>query len=526
MSEQGKPCGSEDWLVSLPALGTGQVAWVEGGAAAPGADVRGQAQRQADFGDALWSQGRFDEALESYCEASRMQPEQAEYHRKVAIAAWATKRPDVAASHFEEAVRLDPENAKTHEAISRWYCEAGEYDRALFHSGRALELSPDDAGMAVSRGEVLQGSGQSEAAWQLVEPLVAGGMVSAQLGAVYGRLAPAVKREREALAYIERLLQSPGLSGGQTAQLEFVAATLLDRLGQYDEAFWLVRRAKESSRLPYDSQQVSGWIDREIKYFSAAKLRQLPRARHGSRRPVFIVGMPRSGTSLVEQILASHPEVYGAGELRTLSGIVSTMPRAKWTRDTMYPESLDMASVADMDSLAGAYLSVITSLNGTATYVTDKNPMNFLDLGLIAVLFPGCHVIHCTRDPLDTCLSCYMTLFGAGAGLDSFAQDLPSLAAFYRDYERQMRHWKTITSLSMLEVNYEEVVKNIEGQTRGLLDFLDLPWAERCLWFYENKRRVSTPSGEQVRRPVYTSSIGRWRRYEKHLSELVRALGR
>ena len=149
-------------------------------------------------------------------------------------------------------------------------------------------------------------------------------------------------------------------------------------------------------------------------------------------------------------------------------------------------------------------------------------PANCLRIGLIAVLFPDCHVIHCTRNPLDTCLSCFMTSFVAG---QEFTHDLADLGAYYRDYQRLMNHWKLNLHYPIIEVNYEELVGDLEGQTRRILGLLDLPWDERCLRYHENKRVVNTASREQVRQPIYASSIGRWKHYERHLSELIENLG-
>ncbi|HEX2971883.1 MAG TPA: sulfotransferase [Tepidisphaeraceae bacterium] len=444
----------------------------------------------------------------------------------LAMADWMAGNFHQVGSRLQEVLRLTPENAKAHATLGQWFCDAEDYDRALLHTQRAVELAPRDAEITIARAVVLERSGQPEVAWRLVEPLLAAGLVSYPLALAYGRLACVVKREREALAYIEPFLQSPKLKEFEKAPLCFIAGTLLDRLGQHDRAFGLVRRAKEARLRPYDAERAKCWIDRAIHYFTPSRLRSLPRASHGNRRPVFIVGMPRSGTSLVEQILASHPEVYGAGELKTLSGIVGAMPETSWAGGRLYPESLDAISTAAANDLAGIYLSAIAALNGTARYVTDKNPLNFLDLGLITMLFPGCHVIHCVRDPLDTCVSCYMTLFGLnGSGLENFTQTLSSLGMAYCDYRRLMAHWKAVLDCSLLEVSYEEVVNDLEGQTRRMLEFLGLPWDEQCLKYYDNQRRVMTPSRDQVRRPVYASSIGRWKRYEKYLSELRALLG-
>ncbi|MGE5608111.1 MAG: tetratricopeptide repeat-containing sulfotransferase family protein [Bacillota bacterium] len=488
---------------------------------APPLDLQACAQREANLGDSLYGQSRFAEALPRYAEAVRMQPHHAGYHFRLAMAAWQARHLELVESHLQEAVRLSPANPQAHEAISQWYYEAANLPLALSHSARAVELAPRDPEIAISRAIVLEGNSQPDAAWRVISPLLTSGFLASRLGVVYGRIAPSLKRERDALTFLDRLIASPQITPGEKAALHFTAANLLDRLGQYDQAFEHARLANQACAYPYDPKSCSDWIDRHINYFTPARLYNLPRASHQNRRPVFIVGMLRSGTSLVEQILASHPQVYGAGELNTLSRIAIPLNNPDWTGGDFYPEYVDAISLRRANKLANAYLSAIASLNSTATYVTDKMPHNFLYLGLIAILFPDCHVIHCTRNPLDTCLSCYMTHFANG---HDYTHDLAHLGAFYRDYQRLMTHWKQVLNFPMLEVRYEDVVSDLQGQTRRMLEFLELPWDERCLSFHKNKRPVSTASREQVRRPIYASSVARWKRYEPHLAPLIASL--
>ena len=472
-------------------------------------------------GDASYLRGDYRSALLHYRRAVQLRPGDAGAHYKLAMAAWALRRFDLVEPHFQQALRLAPGQPQLHEAMGQWYLEAANIDRALEHSARAVELAPGNAAVAISRAFVLDGAGRTDEAWRAIEPIVASGAASARLATVFGRIAPAQKRTDQALEMVRRVLATPNLPPQQAAPLHFTAAALLDRLGRYDEAFAHARRAHAAGRRPYDPAEMTRRADRRINYFTPEKLHALPRATRRSRRPVFIVGMIRSGTSLVEQILASHPDVYGGGELAVLSRVANLASRDAWAEGDDYPEYLDSLSVRKANKMAGDYLAAVAALNDRAAYVTDKMPMNFLYLGLIGLLFPDCQVIHCTRDALDTCLSCYMTPFANG---HEFTQDLRHLGAYYRDYERLMGHWKTVVNFPMIEVRYEDVVADTEGQARRLLEFLDLPWDERCLRFHENKRAVATASNAQVRQPIYASSVGRWRHYEKHLGELVEAL--
>ncbi|MBK7406297.1 MAG: sulfotransferase [Phycisphaerales bacterium] len=235
------------------------------------------------------------------------------------------------------------------------------------------------------------------------------------------------------------------------------------------------------------------------------------------------MGMPRSGTSLVEQIIASHPGAYGGGELNFV---------AMAARDLLMPTVERPSIAAQLDALRQPTLDresqkvqrLMTEPSPRAERFTDKLPQNFLHLGMIELLFPQARVIHCRRDPRDTCLSCYTHLFG-GANNQPFAGDLVHLGRYYRAYERIMEHWRRVTSLPMMEVVYEELVADLDGAARRVVEFTGLEWDEQCLRFYETRRDVITESADQVRRPIYSSSIGRWKRFGAHLDPLARALG-
>lgn len=480
------------------------------------------ADQAAQSGDALYSQDRLVEALERYIEAARLAPQQPRNHFMLALCAWQTSRLELVEAHLKDAVRLQPDQPIAHHVLADWYLSTGDATGALFHSAKAVALAPTESHVVISRACILQAAGQDGSAWELVCNLVRENFPSARLAALYSRMAPAMGHEHQAWAMLERLLNSPQVARIEHRLLHFAAANLLERIGRYDEAFANARMAQEICPRPYDRRQMSDWVDRRIAYHTPRKLHDLPRASHRSRRPVFIIGMPRSGTSLVEQILASHPQVHGAGELRALSRIALEAAKRDPESQASFPECLDSISLRAADRMANDYLKEIASLNGIATYVTDKMPMNFLYLGMIATLFPDAHVIQCTRDPLDTCLSCYMTDFSIG---HEFAQGLTDLGCFYRDYRRLIRHWTQVLNFPMLEVKYEDVVADLEGQTRRMLEFLDLPWDSRCLNFHQTSRPVLTASRDQIRRPLYKTSVGRWKHYREHLRELEAALG-
>ena len=230
--------------------------------------------------------------------------------------------------------------------------------------------------------------------------------------------------------------------------------------------------------------------------------------------------MPRSGTSLIEQILASHPQVYGAGELTDIGDAILSINKLSG-QSVQYPTNLNKLSSELLDDIANRYLEHLKELNSEAIRVTDKHPINFLHLGLIALAFPDAKIIHCTRDPRDTCMSIYFQNFSES---NSYANSLESIGFYYSLYEKFMHHIKGLNCISILDIAYEDLVSNQEETSRKLIDFIGLDWDEQCLAFHQNDRFVATPSYDQVREKIYNSSIGRWKNYEKHLAPLFKAL--
>lgn len=244
----------------------------------------------------------------------------------------------------------------------------------------------------------------------------------------------------------------------------------------------------------------------------------------GSRRPIFIVGMPRSGSTLTEQIISSHSKVYGAGEHRALAEIVHILSQSK-DGDFSYPQDVAKIEPHAWTSPAQQYLSNIErECPAEAACFIDKTLSNFFNLGLIALLFPNTHIIHCRRNPMDTCLSCYFTPFGDAKPL-SFTCGLEELGFYYQQYHRLMAYWQQVLPIQILDVQYEKMIADQEAESRRIIDFLGLEWEDACLEFYKQKRDILTSSDAQIRKPIYKTSVDRWRPYEKHLAPLQEALG-
>lgn len=305
----------------------------------------------------------------------------------------------------------------------------------------------------------------------------------------------------DALARVQRTLAGGAVdSAQQRSSLHFAAANLLDRLGRYDEALAQARLAHQKRQVRYDARKIERLVDEKIELFTRPILRCLARASESSDKPVFIVGMPQSGTRLVGEVLASHPMVHDAGEPNLIGQMEQSLLQRSPDKER---QTLDLrrCSLAVLDELAGRYLRPLVALNPQASRVTDRMPLNFLNVGLISRLFPDARVIHCVRDPLDACLSCYLTEPGVGY---EFTADLTTLGHFYRQYRRLMEHWKQTLDYSILEVSYEAMFEDIEPHARQMLNFLGLPWNPQCV----------------VRQPIDSRSVGRWRNYQKQLQPL------
>jgi hypothetical protein len=274
--------------------------------------------------------------------------------------------------------------------------------------------------------------------------------------------------------------------------------------------------------LVYDEAAVLDALERTRKAFTAELMRANRGAGDPSSLPVFIFGMPRSGTTLVEQILASHPQVFGAGEIadftQAIAGLGGVAAQAQYS-----PEALSRLPDEDLRRLGASYVERIRRLAPAAARIANKTPGNFHFAGLIHLALPNARLIHTRRDPVDTCLSCFQQMFPETL---SYTFDLAELGRYYRAYEAVMAHWRAaLPSGAMLEVQYEEVVADLEGQARRIVAHCGLEWDPRCLSFHETERPVRTASVMQVRQPIYTSSVGRWRAYEAFLGPLLAELG-
>jgi tetratricopeptide (TPR) repeat protein len=422
---------------------------------------------------------------------------------------------------FRRAIDIKPDEAAAHLGLVTVYQNQGRYLEALDCLERVSEIEPQHTEANAVKALLLQRLGKVHLAQEIVQSMLDRGIDHVQLDLAFASMARHLNRRAEAIARLEKQVEKLDLQSELHRDIHYALGKLYDEADEYELAFEQYRVANQLNPYEYDEPHHQGIFEALANIYSAESVKLRPSAFNRSKLPVFIVGMPRSGTSLVEQILASHPHVHGGGELNYIAEIGDTIQETLGV-DITYPYYADMLTRRLLDGLAQEHLNRLAKLGPKAARVTDKMPHNFRWLGLIDQLFPGAQVIHCVRDPMDNCLSIHFQKFNMH---HAYSSDLAALGRYYRRYQALMEHWRKVLRIRILDLRYEDLVADQEGVTRQLIEFFGLDWDDRCLRFHESERIVTTPSYDQVRQPIYRKSIGRWKNYEKHLEPLKDALG-
>jgi Flp pilus assembly protein TadD len=388
---------------------------------------------------------------------------------------------------------------------------------------RALSINPALHMVIAGKAEALNRLNRMDEAMSLLEPLAKERTESAEMGLTYATLLAQRGRHAEVIDVANRHLANSAVGGMVRVRLGLALGRAQESLGDYEQAFEAYRLANQvrSTTSRFASEQAVRSVDQLTHFFTPSRLRLLSHSSNRTELPVFIAGMPRSGTTLVEQIIAAHPAGHGVGELPTLNRIATQVPQELGAAQP-FPDCLEHMPVAVSDRLGKRYLDEINKEAGAATRVVSKYLRNHHLLGLAWMLFPGARVIHCRRDPMDACFSCYTSALSPA--MHGYCADFTNLGLYCRESERLMAHWKSTLPLPMLEVPYEQLVRNPEVWTRKIIDFCGLPWDERCLRFYESGRVVRTLCFDEVRRPIHQNAVGRSRKFEEFLGSLREAL--
>jgi Flp pilus assembly protein TadD len=470
-----------------------------------------------NLGLSLQAQGRAVEAVEAYGMAVQLDPDSAVPNLKLGQLLLHLGKSKDALRYLQRAVELDPPSKVANLTLGQALLELGELPAAETYIRKALSVAPKDFSAHTALGRILQQRGSFEAAAESFRAAIDldPAQPSAYFGLAYSKRIS--EDDRQLLIRMENVRRTLPASKGRSL-LDYSLGKAYDDLGEYEAANRRFEQANlfeagERTRtgLTFSRERFLASIDRIIGTFDRGFFQGRTHRGDSSDLPVLIVGMIRSGTTLVEQILSCHPDVGAAGEL-------------PFWRDRGLALVLDSASGSlTNETMAGVvsdYLATLRRADPRASRVTDKMPLNFMALGPVHLLFPNARIIHCRRNAADTCLSVFFTPYRSGP---EFAYNRADIAFAYEQYERLMDHWRGVLPEGVfLEVDYEQVVADRERVSKEMIEFLGLPWNDACLSPEANVNRVSTPSQWQVRQPVYRSSTNRWKNYQPWLGEFSR----
>jgi tetratricopeptide (TPR) repeat protein len=465
---------------------------------------------------------RFEEAVASYDRALALKPGFPECWNNRGAALRELRRLNDAVTSYDRAIALEPRYAEAWRNRGLAFWELGRLEEALASYDEAIALKPDYAEAFDARGNALRELGRLPEALRDFEQAIALAPrhTSSYYNLVTSRDVGAADPHFAALRELAQEVDSLGTE--DRIALHFALGKAFDACGdgQQSSHHWIQANSLARKQIAYDEAEPLEKFERIRRAFTPELLRSKRGLGDPSALPVFIVGMPRSGTTLIEQILASHPKVFGAGELREIGKLATSVRNPP---GVVSADALSKISGEELRRLGEAYVQAVRRLAPEAERITDKMPGNFAQAGFIHLVLPNARIIHARRDPRDTALSCFSLRFKSG---QEFTYDLAELGRYYRAYQSVMEHWRrTLPEGVMLEVRYEDVVADLEGQARRIVAHCGLDWDEACLAFHETERTVRTASVTQVRQPIYRSSVGRWRAYESLLQPFLEALG-
>jgi tetratricopeptide (TPR) repeat protein len=479
-----------------------------------------------NLGNALRQQGQRREALAAYQQAVELDPRRADSHSNLGYTLLESRRVPEAAESFRSALALQPDHVAAHLGLAAAQRVQGLGTEAEATCEAALAFAPQNHDALVLLGELLADRGEFAQAQELFGRVLT---ADPKFTSAYCSIAAHRRMTRHDASWLqgaEALLDRP-LPLADEIQLRYALGKYFDDIGEYDLAFGNHQNANELTKRyggRYDDEHLAALVGRILERCDAGFVRAQWPASSASEEPVFIIGMPRSGTSLTEQILASHPAVFGAGEVRFWDRAFAGLEERAFAGvedparpgEELAPHREDPG--ARLADLGQRYLQRLRERAGTALRITDKMPANFFYAGLIHAVLPRARIIHLQRHPLDTCLSVYFQNF---FNVSPYANDLNHLAHYYGQYLRIMAHWRSVLpEHALLEVPYEGLVQDAQLWTRRMLEFIGLPWDPQCLEFHQTRRSVITASKWQVRQKINSGSVGRWRNYEKHLAPL------
>lgn len=425
---------------------------------------------------------------------------------------------------LHQAIAIDAQKPEYYELLSQLYYEQNKHAQAFFYLDKALSIDPTLSSLHIHKGTMLMETGDNAGAETQFLKMAEHPEVDTRVLVHYSLVQlRKIRPDHASLDALLSIAHNPQtISPDKLPYLYFALGKCHDDLGEFSKAFTYFAKgcALKRQQITFNIETQITLTEKIIRFFTQEKIDYLRAFAHSSATPIFIVGMPRSGTTLAEHILASHPSVYGAGELPYFHQGIEQLQ--KNTPFLSYPDNLSKISADVYHCFTQDYLAALARIAPEATHITDKMPHHFMHIGLIHALFPNAKIIHVKRNPIDTCLSCYTKLFQEG---QLYSYDLTELGQYYRCYEKIMAHWRTVLPKhAWLDVNYEAFIDNVEIEAKRMITYCNLSWDPACITFYNSKRKIRTASFMQVRQPIYTASVDRWQNFKNELSPLIEAL--
>jgi tetratricopeptide (TPR) repeat protein len=460
----------------------------------------------------------FDEAISCYKQAIQLKQDYADAYFNLGLIYQHFTELEDARINLEQAIKYNPENKEAFNSLANVLYGLEEIDQAISIHEQLIKTYPDFFAAYNNLANIFFETGKKDESIEKYEQALA---INPGCSEAYRHIS-AIKPDLNQIDRIKERLQLSETPNHDKMHYHHALGANYNHIKSYQEAFHHYSIANQLKResFEYDAKAHSQYVDKVINTFSDAYFQTPLVTGSSSERPIFIVGMPRSGTTLIEQIISSHPDVVGAGELIYLPRIEKLIDK-QYSSTTGYPECMINVDESLLSKHADEYLTQLTRFSKDALRVSDKMPDNFLRIGLIKQLFPNAKIIHCQRNALDTCLSIYLTYFSKA---NYYSYDLHDLGNYYLDYVRIMEHWNSLFSSELFEIQYEELVSDQEKLSRRLIEYIGLEWDDECLNFYNNDRTVKTASNLQVKQPVYNNSVNRWKRYENELQPLIKVL--
>ncbi len=483
-----------------------------------------------NLGNALKDLGQPDGAVASYRKSLQIDPGFLPAYVNLGVVLQGRSQFSEAASCYRRALEIEQNLADIHSNLGHVLKHLGEFDAAMASYRRAIGIDPGCIEATLGAGLLCMENGEMEEAESLFQRALKINVrdMEARYLLAQVKKVDAGDENFSTLVALEENARNKAsstiepLSDSDAIKLYFALGKCCDDVGDHDQAFRHYIKGCQLKRatLAYDAERTAQYFSDIIGFFDRATIERLRGGGDPSRVPVFVLGMPRSGTTLTEQIIASHPDIRGAGELPDL---LMAIKRGAARIGARFPDDMSALGLKDLAVWAEDYVAGLLKRAPDAKRITDKMPENYLAVGLIHLMLPNAKIIHVNRNPVDTCLSCFTKLFNSGA---EYSYDLAELGRYYGGYARLMAHWRSVLPAgAFLDVQYEEIVADQETQARRMIAFCGLEWSDACIDFHHAKNAVRTASLTQVRQPIYGSSVNRWKRYQKHLAPLLEALG-